>query len=90
MVFPTAAEAAYPATLCQCMSRCLQDRIQQLGLTLHLDPRLKDLTTMALGTQNLRQPPLISEFLGFEHLPHAVTIPAYKLLASPPSRGGQT
>ena len=89
LVFPTATEAEYPSLLCSRMSACVQQFAASHGISLMLEPKLKDLMKLQLGQQSIRHPPLIAEFKTFVFMDKPSTDPSMKLLAAPINQGPQ-
>ena len=87
VIFPTAAEAEYPSTLCKRMADCVLEASVQMGVQPTPSLRLKDLLRLGLGQQSIRHPPLVPEYKEFIHLSDISKHPAHKLLAAPPHHG---
>ena len=90
IAFPTAAEAEYPALLCNRMATCVSDMAKTVGVVPQVSFRLKDLLKLNLGQQTVRHPPLIPEYKEYIHAETTMSDTAYKLLAAPPVTGEQT
>ena len=89
IAFPTAAEAEYPALLCNKMADCVLQMAQTMGITPQVPARLKDLLKLHMGNQTVRHPPLIPEYKTYVHSDTPVSDEAYKLLAAPSSHGAK-
>lgn len=90
VIFPTAMEAEYPALLCKRMATCVLDAATSHGVSPTLQPRLKELLQLGLGTQTVRHQPLVAEYLEVQQLDSPCDLEAYKLLSAPSNQGHQT
>ena len=90
IAFPTAAEAEYPALLCNRMADCVFQMAKTMGITPQVPARLRDLLKLHMGQQTIRHQPLIPEYKTYVHSDTPVSDEAYKLLAAPPSNGAGT
>ena len=90
IVFPTAAEAEYPALLCRRMANCVQQMAQTMNITPKVSARLKDLLKLNMGQQTVSHPPLVPEYKSYVYSDVPESNEAYKLLAAPPFQGAES
>ena len=86
--FATKDEAAYPAILANRYALCLAKVATCRGHSLVPKPTTKDQSLAALGKQNKRQPPLVSEFATTQWMPFRDFRPAPHLKLLRPRIGG--
>ena len=87
IVFPTAAEAEYPALLCRRMAACVLQMAQSMNIKPEVPAKLKDLLKSNMGQQTLSHPPLVPEYKTYVYTDVPETKENYKLLAAPHPTG---
>ena len=90
IVFPTAAEAEYPALLCRRMAACVLQMAQTMNITPEAPAKLKDLLKFNMGQQTVSHPPLVPEYKTYVFSDVPESNEAYKLLAAPPLKGAES
>ena len=65
------------------MADCVVQKAACMNVKPRVTQRLKDLLKLGFGQQAIRHPPLVPEFVEFQHLLEPSNDPAFKLLAAP-------